>query len=127
MMTIDPRGPEKSTMGLSFMWKQYQTNEMVAMLYKASHRKGNESAKQWLQQTKLQLERLSCHQQGNRSCKTVEAYLKSSLWNFIEAVGKFEALYKSNCPMAGVFPSPMIKGLNRMTEQAKLALLYIEV
>ena len=126
MMDTNATVPQKNIPDFPFGGGRDSVNEMVAMLYGASHRKGNGSAKEWFRSMKLKLERLCKRENQNRVGNSTETHLKNTLWDFIRAAGKFELLYRSNCPMAGVLPGTMIKDLNRMCQQAKHVMLYKE-
>lgn len=114
--------------GFAFSTVHYEVRDIVSLFYKASHKKKKSTNDEWV----LNLERYLGHlkiQQSSKGelCSTVQSQWQSILNNVIQAVTQFEASYKANCPCAGLLPSPFIKRLLRIQQDAQLALLYIEV
>lgn len=114
--------------GFAFSIVHYEVRDMVSLFYTASHKRKTATNDEWIIKLERQLERLKIQQSSKGAlCSTVQSKWRIVLSNLIQAVAQFEESYKANCPCAGVLPSPFIKRVRRIEQDAKLALFYIEV
>ncbi|RNC87229.1 MAG: hypothetical protein ED556_07360 [Winogradskyella sp.] len=108
--------------------KEYGTNEIVSLLHNNFNDKKSLAGMTWLNQFEKQLEHLQQVQYKQiLICATIEKYWQRTLKNFIHAIEKLNAIYKSNNQMAEAPSCPLNNRLSTINQKAKLALLYIEV
>lgn len=114
--------------GFAFSVVNYEVRDIVSLLYKASHKQKSTTDDTWVVHLERQLESLKIQQsQRGALCVTVQSKWRIILENVIQAATQFEVSYKVNCPCAGMLPSPFTKRVRCIEQNAKLALLYIEV
>lgn len=103
-----------------------EVHKLSRLFHKASHKKKDPDAIDFLEQLELQLENL-CKQQSTRKLPNVtETQLTNMLKNISTAIVQFEQHYKAACPFAGIVSSPLIKRLKTIYKKAQVALNQIE-
>lgn len=113
---------------LPFSGEKYEIRDIVGLFYKSSHNNSISQDDDWIRSLEMQLERLKRQLSLHGSlCSTLQSKWSGILNKLIQAVTQFEVSYKANCPCANNRPSPFIKRLYGIQQNAVLTLLYIEV
>lgn len=117
-----------SSNNLPFSGEKYEIRDMVGLFFKSSHNNSITQDDEWIRSLEMQLERLKRQLIMHGSlCSTLQSKWSAILNKLIQAVTQFEVSYKANCPCASTMPSPFIKRLYGIQQNAVLTLLYIEV
>lgn len=113
---------------LPFSGEKYEIRDIVGLFYKSSHNNSISQDDDWIRSLEMQLERLKRQLSLHGSlCSTLQSKWSAILNKLIQAVTQFEVSYKTNCPCTNNRPSPFIKRLYGIQQNAVLTLLYIEV
>jgi hypothetical protein len=113
---------------LPFSAEKYEIRDLVGLFYKSSHKNSKSQDEDWIRSLEMQLERLKRQLSLHGSlCCTLQSKWSAILNKLIQAVTQFEVNYKANCPCASALPSPFIKRLYGIQQNAVLTLLYMEV